>query len=124
MNSIVDFKPIFISHFNKILNSRDNLEKYLDEIENAIGISDDNYSKFYEGINAAYDNLVEITAYVFKDFIPKDEIREDMDYILFEGGGFVEKKFNNEYFRFSTYTPEEVYEMWEKEISINEKPCD
>ena len=124
MNSIVDFKPIFISQFNKILNCRDNLEDYLDEIERAIGVSDDNYSKFYKGINTAYDNLVEITDYIFKDFIPKDEIIEDMDYLLFEGGGFVEKKFNNEYFRFSTYTPEEVYEMWEKEISINKKPCD
>ena len=124
MDIIVDFKPIFISQFNKILNCRDNLEDYLNEIERAIGVSDDNYSKFYKGIDTAYDNLIEITAYIFKDFIPEDTIRGDMNYLLFEGGGSVQKRFLFEYFCFSIDTPQEVYEMWEKEISINKKPCD
>lgn len=124
MDIIADFKPIFISQFNKILNCRDNLENYLSEIERVIGISDDNYSKFYKGIDAAYDNLIEITAYVFKDFIPENIIRGDMNYLLFEGGGSVEKRFLFEYFCFSVDTPQDVYEMWEKEISTNKKPCD
>ena len=101
-------KTEFINSMERIIECRDNIEKWLDEVEAAIGASDYMFEKVYSGLNVAIDNLLD-------RFEGDESKQEDILWLINEGGGemgITDPHDLEEERYFEINSPTDLWDMW------------